>query len=46
MYESLAVTQQQKGDLEAALAYARKSLAAYEELGNRASIGSSWNTLA
>lgn len=45
LYESLAITQQRKGDAEAAITYARKSLAAYEELGNRAAIGSSWNTI-
>jgi tetratricopeptide (TPR) repeat protein len=45
LYMSLAITQEGKGDLEAAMAYARKSLLAYEELGNRAAVGSSWNTI-
>jgi HTH-type transcriptional regulator, quorum sensing regulator NprR len=45
LYQSLAITQQGKGDLEAAMAYARKSLTAYEQLGNRAAVGSSWNTI-
>lgn len=45
LYESLAITRQKQGDFEAALAYARRSLAAYEELESRADIGSAWNTL-
>jgi len=45
IYQVLTEAQQRKGDFEGALVYARKSLAAYEELGNRAAIGSSWNTI-
>jgi tetratricopeptide (TPR) repeat protein len=45
LYESLAVTRQKQGDFDAALAYARRSLAAYEELESRADVGSAWNTL-
>ncbi len=45
LYENLAVTRQRQGDLEAALAYARRSLQAYEELDSKADIGSAWNTL-
>lgn len=45
LYMSLAITQQGKGDLEASIAYARRSLSAYDELGNRAAVGSSWNTI-
>jgi tetratricopeptide (TPR) repeat protein len=45
LYENLAVTRQRQGDLEAALTYARRALASYEEMGNQAQIGSSWNTI-
>jgi tetratricopeptide (TPR) repeat protein len=45
LYENLAVTRQQQGDLDAALTYARKSLEAYEELDGKAGVGSAWNTL-
>ena len=45
LYESLAITRQKQGDFEAALAYARRSLTAYEELETQADIGSAWNTL-
>lgn len=45
LYESLAMTRQRQGDLDAALAYARRSLQAYEELGSKAGIGSAWNTI-
>ena len=45
LYESLAITRQEQGDYEAALAYATRALRAYETLGERALIGSSWNTI-
>lgn len=45
LYESLAVTRQEQGDYEAALAYGRRSLAAYEQLHDLRQIGSSWNTI-
>lgn len=45
LYESLAITRQEQGDLEAALTYATKALRAYEELGDRALVGSAWNTI-
>lgn len=46
LYESLTLTHQQRGDLDAALRYARQSLRAYEQLDSQGSIGSSWNTIA
>jgi len=45
LYENLAATRQRQGDLEAALTYARRSLGAYESIGNVAQVGSSWNTI-
>lgn len=45
LYENLAMTRHRQGDFDAALAYARRSLQAYEELGSKAGIGSAWNTL-
>jgi transcriptional regulator with XRE-family HTH domain/uncharacterized protein YecT (DUF1311 family) len=45
LYENLAVTRQRQGDFDAALAYARRSLQAYEELDSKADVGSAWNTL-
>jgi len=45
LYENLAHTRQRQGDYEGALAYAQRSLRAYEELGNRKAIGSTWNTI-
>ena len=45
LYENLAVTREKQGDLEAALQYARRSLALYEHLGADAEIGSCWNTI-
>lgn len=45
LYEDLTVTRQRQGDLDAALTYARRALAAYEELGRMRDVGSSWNTL-
>lgn len=45
LYENLTITRQRQGDLDAALIYARRAVAAYEELGRSADVGSSWNTL-
>lgn len=45
LYESLAETRQQQGDLEAALAYARRALESYERMDDEAAVGSSWNTI-
>lgn len=45
LYENLALTRQRQGDFDAALAYARRSLQSYEEMGSKAGIGSAWNTL-
>jgi len=45
LYESLTVTRHRQGDLDAALTYARRAVAAYEDLGRSADVGSSWNTL-
>jgi len=45
LYESLAITRQEQGDFDAALAYATRALHAYEILGQRAMIGSAWNTI-
>lgn len=45
LYESLSQTREQQGDLEGALTYARRSLAAYERLGEERSIGRTWNTI-
>jgi transcriptional regulator with XRE-family HTH domain len=46
MYAGLAITRQQQGDLEAALVAARKSLDAYERLGQEREVAEAWNTLA
>ena len=45
LYENLTVTRQRLGDLDAALTYARRAVAAYEDLGRTQDIGSTWNTL-
>lgn len=45
LYYNLAVTRQRQGDDEAALSYARRSLAAYERIGDARAIGSTWNTI-
>lgn len=45
LYENLAVTRQRQGDLDAALAFARRSLQAYEQMGDETAVGSAWNTL-
>ena len=45
LYASLAIAREREGDLEAALNFARKSLAAYEQLGIPANVGSLWNTV-
>src|SRR5438270_866127 len=45
LYENLAATREKQGDLEAALQYARRSLALYQQLGADAEIGSCWNTI-
>lgn len=45
LYENLTITRHRQGDLDAALVYARRAVAAYEELGRSADLGSSWNTL-
>lgn len=45
LYASLSITRERQGDLEAALLFAKKSLAAYEEMGARAHIGNMWNTV-
>ncbi len=44
-YETLAQTRYAEGDKEAALAYARKSLEAYESLGRYEKVADTWNTL-
>ena len=46
LYYNLAVTRQEQGDGEGALAYARRSLDAFEQLEDRAAVASTWNTLA
>jgi tetratricopeptide (TPR) repeat protein len=45
LYASLAIARQREGDLEAALNFAQKSLAAYEQLGVPAHVGNLWNTV-
>ncbi|MDQ2768264.1 MAG: helix-turn-helix transcriptional regulator [Gemmatimonadota bacterium] len=45
MFYSLAVTRQEQGDGEAALAYIRKSIDAFQRLEDHAAIASTWNTL-
>jgi tetratricopeptide (TPR) repeat protein len=45
LYQGLSTTRQEQGDFEAALLYARKSLDAYDALGNERAVGSSWNTI-
>lgn len=45
LYENLTVTRQRQGDLDAALTYARRAVAAYEELGRTRDVGSTWNTM-
>jgi len=46
LYMTLAITRQEQGNLDAALEYARKSLRAYDDLSDRAQVGSAWNTMA
>jgi len=46
LYYNLAVTRQEQGDGEGALAYARRSLQSFEQLEDRPAIASTWNTLA
>ncbi len=45
LYESLARTRYDEGDKEAALAYARKSIDAYDALGRSEKVAETWNTL-
>lgn len=45
LYASLAITRQEQRDHDAALAYARRSLAAYEGLGQQQAIAQAWNTI-
>lgn len=45
VYASLAITRQEQSDHDAALAYARKSLAAYEAVGHQEAIAQTWNTI-
>jgi tetratricopeptide (TPR) repeat protein len=45
MYDTLALTRYEEGDKEAALAYARKSIDAYESLGQKEKVAETWNTL-
>lgn len=45
LYENLTITRQRQGDLDAALIYARRAVAAYEDLGRIRDIGSTWNTI-
>ena len=45
LYENLTTTRQRQGDLDAALVYARRAVAAYEDLGRIRDVGSTWNTL-
>lgn len=45
LYENLTVARQRLGDLDAALTYARRAVAAYEELGRTRDVGSTWNTM-
>lgn len=45
LYENLTVTRQRQGDFDAALTYARRAVAAYEELGRAQDVGSTWNTM-
>jgi tetratricopeptide (TPR) repeat protein len=44
LYASLAITRQEQKDHDAALAYARRSLAAYEALGHQQAVATTWNT--
>jgi tetratricopeptide (TPR) repeat protein len=46
LYAGLSITRQQQGDFEAALSAARKSLEAYERLGQQRGVAEAWNTLA
>ena len=45
MYQGLALTRYEEGDKEAALAYARKAVAAWEKLGEHEKLAETWNTL-
>lgn len=45
LYMTLAITRQEQGNLDAALEYARKSVKAYDDLGDRPQVGSAWNTM-
>jgi len=45
LYESLAATREQQGDLDGALRFARKAMEAHRQLGNEASVALSWNTI-
>ncbi len=45
MYETLALTRYAEGDKEAAVAYSRKSVDAYEALGRHEKVAEAWNSL-
>lgn len=45
MYQALALTRYEQGDPEAALAYARKSVEQWEQLGQSEKLAETWNTL-
>jgi tetratricopeptide (TPR) repeat protein len=45
LYQSLALARYDQGDKEAALAYARKSIDAFDSLGQHEKVAETWNTL-
>jgi tetratricopeptide (TPR) repeat protein len=46
LYAGIAIARQERGDFEAAITYARRSLDQYEQLEQRAAVGRTWNNLA
>lgn len=46
LYRGLAVTREERGDIEAAITYAHRSIQLYDELGDRQAVAEAWNTAA
>lgn len=45
LYQTMALTRYEQGDSEAALAYARKGLEAFEAVGHAVAVAETWNTI-
>jgi transcriptional regulator with XRE-family HTH domain len=46
LYGGLAVTREDRGDVEAAVTYAHRSIQLYDEIGDQRAVAEAWNTAA